>query len=641
MTWHLMTLPLAFCAFWILLNSWVKETKWRESFLLAVLGTNLYLVVITEVLSLFPGLIRLNVTLAWGLPVGGLGFLLLLPSTRPRIRLPKISLKNLGWHQVLILSLIGLILLVVGITSFFAPPNTPDVLNYHMPRVMHWIQNQSVRHYATGIEFQNTYPPAAEYQVLHLALLAGSDRWVNFAAWFTLLASAVCASLFAKLLKIGKTGQMLSALFTVTLPGALLLAATAKNDLHVAFWVLMTLTFMFQYIYEQAAPLTLMAAFSAIGMGFLTKTNTLLFLAPVLIWFVIAFLKQHGIKKSIHWALVAVLIFSLINAGFMIRNLQTYGTLVETYQSGRHLSEWISPRGLVSNLIRNASFHLQIPWPEMREAIQLTFLKVHVKLGIDINDPRTTNEGYFSILPINTYENFSGNTLHALLLIPLAVIYFFQVRRKKPLVRYLSPLIFSLAGFILYSGLVKWQIFGARYFLPVFFLAAPVFGAVLEKISSKILLGGLTLLLVYSSWPWVLSAGLRPLTSNPRFTDFPSIFVADRMELLLGAPAEGFPGLMRLPKIAEELDCQDIGIYGGGAATEYQIWAVLNAPFHQYRLGWIVAGSPSSGYTDPTFDPCLIICHDCADDQLTIRNFERFLEGGRFDLYRPVNNSPD
>ena len=637
----LLLLPFSFFAIWVFINSWIKTDEWRWSFLLAFLSVNLYILFITEILSLFAVLNKLSVSLLWAVPLFVLGLFLLLPKTRKLIRLPIISTKPLTWLQIFLIALVGLILLVLGLVAFYAPPNTPDVLNYHLPRVMHWIQNQSVRHYATGIEFQNTYPPAAEYQILHLALLSGSDRWVNFAAWFTLVAAAVCVSFYSKLLKIGSTGQVLSALFLVTLPGAMLLAATAKNDLQVAFWVLFTLTCMTRYFNKSNDPLSLVAAFAGMGLGFLTKSNIGFFLIPVLIWFALAFLKKHGIATSVRWAFFAVVIFMAINAGFMLRNLQTYGSPLETYQSGRHLNEWITPRGILTNMIRNASFHLQTPWPKVREEIELFLLKVHVKLGIDINDPRTTNEGYFSILPLNTHENFSGSTLHAFLLIPMTGLYIYHAKKMKLGLCYWSPIIFSTAGFILYSAAVKWQIFGARYFLVFFFIAAPIFGAVLERIRSKVFHGLFALILIFSSWPWLLAAELRPLVSDTRFSNSPSILQAERIELLLGAPQEGFPGLMQLPETAQALDCYEIGIYGGGAATEYLVWAVLGAPFNQYRLGWIVAGSPSSAYIDPSFDPCLIICQDCPAEQETIRDFQRFFKGSRFDIYEPFNPPPD
>ncbi len=631
----LFLLPISFFSIWLLSAAWIKADDWRLPFLWSVLGANLYLLFTTEFLSLFSGVNILFISISWTIPAIVLGFMILIPKYRKQIHLPQIPLKTLSWFQITLILIIGLILLFLSLVAFFAPPNTPDVLNYHMPRVMHWIQNQSVSHYPSGIEFQNTYPPGAEFQILHLAVLSGGDRWVNFSAWFTLLAAAICVSLFAKYLKLHRDGQILSAFFLVTLPGALLLAGTAKNDLHVAFWVLMVLTFMMRYVYKSQTPLTLAAIFTSLGMSFLTKSNSILFLIPILIWFAIAFLQKNGVKKSILWVLAALVIFGLINAGFMLRNLQTFGAPLETYQSGRHISEWVSPRSLLSNLIRNASFHLQLPWSDLREALELFFLKVHVKLGLDINDPRTTNEGYFAILPVNTNENFSGNTLHALLLIPLSGIYFYQVRRKRPLIRYLSPLVFPILGFILYSALVKWQIFGARYFLPAFFMAAPIFGAVLERASSKLFQIGIAFSLAILSWPWLLSAESRPIIANTRFTSAPSILSAERMELLLDGSVESFPGLMQLPEVVKELGCNQIGIYGGGAATEYHIWAVLNAPFSGIRLEWIVAGTPSTAYIDPGFDPCLIVCHDCPPEQEKIRNFARFVDGNRYDLYKP------
>ena len=98
---------------------------------------------------------------------------------------------------------------------------------------------------------------------------------------------------------------------------------------------------------------------------------------------------------------------------------------------------------------------------------------------------------------------------------------------------------------------------------------------------------------------------------------------------------------MQLPTLAKENGCKNIGIYGRGTTTEYHIWAVLEAPFNQYRLEWIVAGSPSSSLGDPYFDPCLIICFECPPEQTTIRTFVRVFQGNRYNLFEPMNNKTE
>ena len=65
-----------------------------------------------------------------------------------------------------------IIISVIAIIAFISPPNTADTLTYHMPRVMHWQQNQSVQHYYTDISRQLYQPPFLEFNLLHLQVLS-------------------------------------------------------------------------------------------------------------------------------------------------------------------------------------------------------------------------------------------------------------------------------------------------------------------------------------------------------------------------------------------------------------------------------------------------------------------------------------
>ena len=68
-------------------------------------------------------------------------------------------------ERMVVLAMCGLgaIVVMAGLTAIVAPPNTYDSMTYHLPRVMHWIQNQSVAHYPTHIPRQLHFPPGAEF----------------------------------------------------------------------------------------------------------------------------------------------------------------------------------------------------------------------------------------------------------------------------------------------------------------------------------------------------------------------------------------------------------------------------------------------------------------------------------------------
>ena len=57
------------------------------------------------------------------------------------------------------LATVGAILALTLTTAIVAPPNNMDSMSYHMPRVMHWIQNASISHYPTNTLRQISFPP--------------------------------------------------------------------------------------------------------------------------------------------------------------------------------------------------------------------------------------------------------------------------------------------------------------------------------------------------------------------------------------------------------------------------------------------------------------------------------------------------
>ncbi len=76
--------------------------------------------------------------------------------------------------------------LLAGLLFYIAvrsPSNTIDSLQYHMSRVMHWTQNQSLAFYPVYYEPQLFNPIYAEVVILNLRILAGGDWPANLVQW--------------------------------------------------------------------------------------------------------------------------------------------------------------------------------------------------------------------------------------------------------------------------------------------------------------------------------------------------------------------------------------------------------------------------------------------------------------------------
>jgi len=82
-------------------------------------------------------------------------------------------------------SIAGIAFILAGtlLAAFLAAPNSWDSMTYHLSRVEHWAQDNTVAHYPTAINRQLYSMPYAETVVLHGRLLAGGDRLANLPAW--------------------------------------------------------------------------------------------------------------------------------------------------------------------------------------------------------------------------------------------------------------------------------------------------------------------------------------------------------------------------------------------------------------------------------------------------------------------------
>ncbi|MCP5113659.1 MAG: hypothetical protein GY953_22730, partial [bacterium] len=178
------------------LNTSGCPTPRRTALLWCTVALGVAIVVVTEGLSLFHGLSRGAVFLSW------IAFSIALACElwrryRP-LSHPPVGTGQLGFTGWVSAAGLFAILSVTLVVALVAPPNTWDSMTYHMSRVMHWIQNGSVEFYATATPRQLWTFPGAEYAILNLQLLAGSDRLANMVQWWASEASAVGGSLIVR-----------------------------------------------------------------------------------------------------------------------------------------------------------------------------------------------------------------------------------------------------------------------------------------------------------------------------------------------------------------------------------------------------------------------------------------------------------
>ncbi len=229
---------LTLVALIIALGSIRLAWSWPRVFLRSVILLGVYLVFITELLSLFRGLTKPGLILAWIIPTLALGTWLFLHCRKvggirwPSFHLPTDLLSRLMLGSILI------IVCTTGLIAWISPPNTWDSLSYHMSRVAHWAQESSVKPFATGILRQQYMSPGAEFNILHTYILSAGDHWANFIQWLAMVASLIGVYAVAIDLGAKPRGALFASLFTATLPMGIAQASSTMTDYVAALWVL-------------------------------------------------------------------------------------------------------------------------------------------------------------------------------------------------------------------------------------------------------------------------------------------------------------------------------------------------------------------------------------------------------------------
>src|SRR5439155_23425889 len=126
---------------------------WRECFLFAAVTWGVFVAARTELLSLGHMITVTWLAIAWGMLVVALAGVLVylrMPDWDDDREPPDLPPRSV----FILFGVVTIIAILLGVVAVVGAPNTMDAMTYHLSRVIHWTQNQSVEHYATNIPRQ-------------------------------------------------------------------------------------------------------------------------------------------------------------------------------------------------------------------------------------------------------------------------------------------------------------------------------------------------------------------------------------------------------------------------------------------------------------------------------------------------------
>jgi hypothetical protein len=460
-------------------------TQFRELLLLEALVAGVFIAAATEFLNLFHALTSAAVLLFWGAVCVIVNmYRKRLPPPEPlflgaRLRGFFQKVEWDGWILLLVLAIFTSTLLAVAIV---ATPNNYDSMTYHLARMAHWMQEQTIAFYGTNNARQNFMPPLAEWTMLHLTLLQGDNRLVNLVQWFSYGGCILGTSLITELLGGSRRDGIIAAFFVATLSGAIFESTSTQNDLVMSFWLVCAVYGCIKLSLQPGWPATLVFG-ASVGLAFLTKTLALIFGAPLYLWAFWTLALRHRENAVPRLTLIACIALTL-NAGQLSRNVASTGHLLGPgAEQGEvpFINETFVPSAIFSTILRNVSLHANLFG--QKSHLETMVINIHRALGLDPQDPRTTlNRSTYSITDWG--EDSTPMPIHLVaILLSSAIIIWKRGRFSTLPFELLASL---LAGALFFCIVLKWSPFHARLHLALFIMSAPLVGLALGSLSRRI-----------------------------------------------------------------------------------------------------------------------------------------------------------
>jgi hypothetical protein len=554
----------------------------------------------TELQSLAGMLTPAGSALAWTIAAGA-GLVL---ARRPRPGAPAAG-EATAHHGLLDWAPIVLFLGLTAVVALVSAPNSYDGFTYHLTRVETWIQQGSVRPFATHDTRQLFMPSWSEYAILQLRLLSGGDHFANLVQWLGFAGTMGGAALLARGLGGGRLAAVAAAALVATLPQAVAQASGTQTDVIAACWAVLTCAFGYRLLAADGRAGDAVLAALALGLAAATKQTAALFGGMALLPAIGLLAWRGKWRRAAAWGAGIGLAVAAMTGPQLGRNREVFGELRgDTGWLGTVVMQSKAPNQVFGNALRNLSVHFGTPSPAVNDAVMHAAAGLSRLAGADPNDRRTTWHPPFVTYGWTTHEEAAGNPLHLLL---IAGCLLGLARWRPGAVRglFLAAL---LGGFVWFCATLKWQNYASRLHTPLFALALAWVGVVLEHMPDR---GrrGLIWLLAVAALPTALFNYTRPLLALPggAITPRPSILSVPRaLQYFFYMPplAEAYRDVaVRITASG----CTDVGVRAWPDAWEYPVRALARDAGSGARFRSVDVQNVSARFARTGPAPCLLL----------------------------------
>lgn len=560
----------------------------------------------TELLSLFHAITFVPVAVLWAVATAAGVVLLRRTPAVPLWSRAMAAWRALDLFERSVLVIIALLAACIGVAAWMSPPNTYDVAIYHMPRVMMWLQNRSVEFFPAQYTHALHQPVSNEFLQLHLVLLSGDDVLANCTQWWAWLGVVLAAFEVTRLAGGGRRACFLAALLAATLPQGVLVASSSKNDLSASMWLLSFVVFGLLYRERRDwRSMALAGLCAALAVG--TKGTAWLFLPGAGVVVAAAWDKAAWRSFARHGALAAAAF--LLLAPQWSRNMALFGRPLLPREGSVDLPHALSVGrvGLdvtAANLIRNFSVHTTLP-SEAYSARANEFWRSAVRaIGSNPDDRESIFNDTFTLAEFHWDEVWMPNMPELLLALALAAWSVFRARTSGRLI--LAFWGCAALGAILFSTLLRWEIWNTRLQQPLFFLAAIPCALVMARWRRPVHFALALLLSPIAIWA-ALNNDLRPLMGTA------SVWNVDRNIRYYSDRSWDWLHLTQLNDRLRQSPCRQVGIQHYIDSLNYPFFAELGVVRGEREVRFVDVTNSSARLATP-YSPCALVCFSCYDD---------------------------
>ena len=633
-----------FLAFVLLMLLFLKLHKPKDrttAFFECIIVWNLWSFVLVEVLSCMKLLTAWAVAIGWGiLDIILIGFVIgawhrgrRISGTAAEIR-QAVSNNKLLW-------ITGMI--VLGLAALTVPYNW-DSMTYHLPRMMHWVQNRSAAHYAANDVRQLASPVLAEFINVQVYLLSGKrDILLNLLQAVSYLVNSWIIYRIADRIGADRKHAYLSTLLFMTMPIAFAEALSTQVDLFATLWMLI-FVYCFIDLFE-ADKLTadrdtlqkclIMAA--CVALGYLAKPSVEVGMVVLLFGLLVRCVKRHDAwQVLVKLAACALPVVLLPLIPEWVRNYHTFSSLGDSSVGSGQLVGTLAPNYVIINFIKNFVQNCPSKYLYDSDEWMPKIVRIIARvLRADINAASiSAGEHAYKLGEPPVYNHDSASSPVVMILAVLCFV-LYLLRRERPRSAGNSYTLYGVLPFVVFCVIVRWSPFITRFMVTYLAMLCPMIGYQIQQLSDE----SRTERLRSAAIPIIYFLCLTELFSLTRFhqemwheeaSKRPGGYFAHNTEIR--------PEYEEVFSWINEKGYSALGIRVGELSFEYPIWVMTKSP--NLRIENILVQNDSAAYEDMSYIPECVIVDRGYENSETItvhgqlyKKEKKFTDNKRINIY--------